>query len=56
MRNHIVQEAIEKAEKGDYSEVNKLLEMCLNPYEIYYKDQCQLIPKKAFSLCVSCSS
>jgi uncharacterized protein YdiU (UPF0061 family) len=33
LRNHVAQKAIEKAEQGDYSEVNRLLKRCLNPYE-----------------------
>uniref|UniRef100_A0A2L2Y9J1 Selenoprotein O n=1 Tax=Parasteatoda tepidariorum TaxID=114398 RepID=A0A2L2Y9J1_PARTP len=33
LRNYILQAAIEKAEKGDFSEVQKLVEIVKNPYE-----------------------
>lgn len=33
LRNHIAQSAIEKAQKGDYSEVNTLLEVLQNPFD-----------------------
>ena len=32
MRNHIAQTAIEKAEKGDYREVRRVLKLLQNPY------------------------
>ena len=32
MRNYIAQNAIEAAEKGDYSEVRKVLKLLENPY------------------------
>ncbi|XP_075262338.1 protein adenylyltransferase SelO, mitochondrial-like [Convolutriloba macropyga] len=32
LRNHLLQSAIEKAEKGDYSEVRRLLELSKKPY------------------------
>lgn len=33
LRNYLAQTAIEKAEKGDYSEVRRLYELLTNPYE-----------------------
>uniref|UniRef100_A0A0G4I7I9 Selenoprotein O n=1 Tax=Chromera velia CCMP2878 TaxID=1169474 RepID=A0A0G4I7I9_9ALVE len=33
LRNHILQEAIEKAEAGDFGAVGALLEVCTNPFE-----------------------
>jgi len=61
LRNYMAEEAIQKAEKGDYSGVNYLLEILLNPFDsreeqtegkIYQK--CP--PKWAAEICVSCSS
>lgn len=37
-RNHRVEEALEAAEKGDYSVMDKLLDVLINPFE-YSKDQ-----------------
>ncbi|BFK82278.1 YdiU family protein [Clostridium baratii] len=37
-RNHKVEEALEAAEKGDYSVMDKLLDVLINPFE-YSKDQ-----------------
>jgi len=32
LRNYLVQQAIDKAEDGDHSQVNRLLEILKNPY------------------------
>ena len=32
LENYLAQQAIEEAEKGDFSEVNKLLEILKNPF------------------------
>lgn len=33
LRNHVAQRAIELAEKGEFEELNKVLYMCVNPFE-----------------------
>ena len=61
LRNHLAQNAIEFAENGDYSEVNKLLRILLNPFkqlenekEDFFYSQPLLHCDK--EICVSCSS
>ena len=50
LRNHIVQNAIEQAEKNDFREAKALLKLMENPYSQesvenllsdFYKDQCK---------------
>ena len=57
LRNYLVQEAIEKAEEGDYSKVLKLLEILENPFtdepEVEFMRN---VPQWALELCVSFSS
>jgi len=60
LRNYMAEEAIQLAEKGDYSGVNNLLELLLNPFTPQennvgseYK-KCP--PPWASEICVSCSS
>ena len=55
LRNHIAQQAIEAAEKGDYSEVERVMTAGRSPftelpgYEAYYKPP----PQWACELCVT---
>jgi uncharacterized protein YdiU (UPF0061 family) len=62
LRNWMAQRAIEKAEAGDYSEVNKLLTLLENPFsdEIAVssdgEEYVKLPPAWARELCVTCSS
>jgi hypothetical protein len=37
LRNYIAQNAIEAAEKGDYSEVRRVLKILENPYRIWFQ-------------------
>jgi len=60
LRNYIAQVAIEKAEKGDYSEVKRLFDVLKDPYDLgknfqeYSYDG--LPPDWASDICVTCSS
>jgi len=61
LRNYMAEEAIQKAENGDFSGVNKLLKILLNPFEPKEGEneeqkyqKCP--PKWAAEICVSCSS
>ena len=58
LRNHLAQIAIEKAQLGDYSEINQLLEVLQNPYQIHslYDDYARPAPAWAGSIEISCSS
>jgi uncharacterized protein YdiU (UPF0061 family) len=58
LRNYMAQAAIEKAEQGDYSEVNLLLEVLQNPFEEHPKAEhyAGLPPDWAEAISVSCSS
>jgi hypothetical protein len=58
LRNYIAQAAIEKAEKGDYSEVNLLLDVLQNPFEEHPQAEhyAGLPPDWAETISVSCSS
>ena len=58
LRNYMAQAAIEKAEKGDYSEVNLLLDVLQNPFEEHpqAEDYAGLPPDWAETISVSCSS
>ena len=58
LRNYLMQEAIEKAEKdSDYSMVSELLELSKTPYD-QPKNKAMTAnpPTSAFKLCISCSS
>jgi uncharacterized protein YdiU (UPF0061 family) len=58
LRNYMAQAAIEKAEKGDYSEVNLLLDVLQNPFEEHPQAEhyAGLPPDWAETISVSCSS
>ena len=60
LRNHLAQTAIEKAEKGDYSEVKKLFELLRDPYakqqiNTNTTDYTRVAPKTS-NISLSCSS
>eukprot|EP00922_Rhytidocystis_sp_ex-Travisia-forbesii_P032310 GHVS01048030.1.p1 GENE.GHVS01048030.1~~GHVS01048030.1.p1 ORF type:complete len:171 (+),score=19.77 GHVS01048030.1:146-658(+) len=38
LRNHLAQRAVEKAEQGDYSEANRLLEVLMRPFDDNHSD------------------
>jgi len=55
----MAQNAIEKAENGDYSEVNDLLEKLISPYDEEIEelhDYTLLPPRWSLDICVTCSS
>jgi uncharacterized protein YdiU (UPF0061 family) len=58
LRNYLAQQAIEKAEQNDFSEVHKLLSILEQPYaeQIEHEAYAALPPDGARSLSVSCSS
>merc|ERR1711879_306996 len=69
LRNYLIQDAIKLAEQGDFSEVEKLYELSLNPYDhnMYVeastgklkesiKKYCNTQPEWASKLVLSCSS
>ncbi|MFZ6801889.1 protein adenylyltransferase SelO [Undibacterium sp. Di24W] len=58
LRNYLAQQAIERAEQKDFSEVHKLLTILATPYDeqIEHETYAQLPPDWASTLSVSCSS
>ncbi|MBC3875355.1 protein adenylyltransferase SelO [Undibacterium flavidum] len=58
LRNYLAQQAIEKAEQKDFSEIEKLLKILTNPFaeQPEFKEYAQLPPDWAGQLSVSCSS
>ena len=58
LKNHILQEAIEKAEAHDFSMVNDLLKVALAPFNEHpeLEHLCKAIPNKSKNICLSCSS
>ena len=58
LRNYLAQQAIESAEKGDFSEVNKLLEILKNPFLDHegFDDYAKESPEWGKKLEISCSS
>lgn len=58
LRNYLAQQAIEKAQNDDFSEVNTLLQVLENPFDeqVEYNKYAELPPDWAVDLEVSCSS
>lgn len=58
LRNYLLENAIRKAEKEDYSEVRRLLDLARTPFseDKIPVDVTNPPPKWAYELCVSCSS
>jgi uncharacterized protein YdiU (UPF0061 family) len=58
LRNYLAQQAIERAEQKDFSEIHKLLAILANPYDeqVEHEIYAQLPPDWANTLSVSCSS
>ena len=58
LRNYLAQQAIEKAEKKDFSEIDLLLKILANPFaeQSEFETYAQLPPEWATQLSVSCSS
>lgn len=58
LKNHILQEAIEKAEVHDFSMVNDLLKVALAPFDEHKKLEylCKLAPIESKNIKLSCSS
>jgi len=58
LKNHILQEAIEKAEEHDFGMVNELLKVALAPFDEHPKLEhlCKPTPTKSRNSCLSCSS
>ncbi len=58
LRNHMAQEAIEKAELGDFSLVQNLLNILQSPFEEHphMNKHSQPAPSWAKNICISCSS
>lgn len=58
LRNYLAQQAIEKAEQKDFSEINRLRQILENPYaeQDEFESYAQLPPDWATQLSVSCSS
>ena len=57
LRNYLLENAITKAEKGDFSGVIQLFECAKKPFEEPNdKSMMKCPPVEAFTICVSCSS
>jgi len=58
LKNHILQEAIDKAEKHDFCMVNELLKVALAPFDEHpeLEHLCKLTPMKFKNIKLSCSS
>ena len=58
LRNYLAQIAIQKAEKGDFSEIDKLLKILENPFDehLEYESYSNLPPNWSEDLEISCSS
>ena len=58
LRNYLAQIAIDKAEDGDYSEIERLMQVLSSPFEEHpeYEDYAKLPPEWGKKLEISCSS
>ena len=58
LKNHILQEAIEKAQEHDFGMVNDLLKVAHAPFDEHdgYEHLCKLAPQEAKNIKLSCSS
>ena len=58
LRNYLMEEAIKKAEGGDFTRVEELMKMAEEPFsdEKVSDEATKPAPKWAYKLCVSCSS
>ena len=58
LRNYLAQIAIDKAEEGDYSEINRLMEVLSSPFDEHpkYEDYAKPPPQWGKKLEISCSS
>jgi len=58
LKNHILQEAIDKADEHDFSMVNELLTVALAPFNEHpeLENLCKLTPIKSKNIKLSCSS
>ena len=58
LKNHILQEAIDKAQRHDFSMVNDLLKVALSPCEEHegLEELCKPTPMKSKNIKLSCSS
>lgn len=58
LRNHLGQQAIERAERGDWSEVHRLQTALAKPFEVLpgCEDFCEVAPDWASTIAISCSS
>lgn len=58
LRNYLAQLAIDKAEEGDFSEVNRLAELLKRPYDeqLEFDDYAKLPPEWGKKMEISCSS
>lgn len=58
LKNHILQEAIEKAQEHDFSMVNELLKVALTPFDEHpeLEHLCKLAPLESKNIKLSCSS
>lgn len=55
LRNYLLEEAISKAEANDFSEVDSMLKLALEPFGEEEAAACER-PDWRFDICVSCSS
>ena len=57
LRNYLLEEAIETAEKGDFSKVEEMLKKVLEPFgDVEKVKTTKQRPDYRFDICVSCSS